>query len=1146
MKYIVRLIIAIVFIVCAFNHIIFAQNVISDKKMASVSETRKAADVQCRISFGQYDLYDTASYLDADKERSCDVYIYAKNNRWANKKNELLDSVYQYRRLLNLYSDSIKNVQKNISDTLIQESKLTEYRYYTYLYSILSNRPDEFISVYTSASKNHLPIFEYREGLPESYVLRYDIAKKYAEKNISASKEFEFYYFGIVQSFAAVKNSAERKFVNLTGLNDQITEKEVENFQFNKIILEGQSQIAINSAWDKLANNSIEELSSSAVNKGKTTAAVIADVPYFNQWDWTNVLPAESSCVVMSGASVLSYYVNKGFFSITPFASYKGPFNTATAGFSSAAGINYSTNYGGTWGSVNVHLGAETMLNQMGSDFGYDFVNGGTQVGCSVSTLKEKYIKYTNTRLKLNFTYTQDCSTGGHSYAEIKNEIDNNRPMTLTGVSYYSWITSPGSYSYVGGHAVAIVGYNDNQWSGNPAIGVYVNGVSGDRSVVYWSYSAIQNQNSEITLAVTSGGSSGTYISAPTIKSPLNNTSVDQGSVNFTWNSNGAAAYRVQISKNQNFSSYIKDITTTSSSLTYAVNDTGSYYWRIAAQNSIGSWCRFSDTASKFSVNSIKLSASVTALSFGSQALNSTSAAKSYTLKGSSLTKNITISAPTGFQVSANSGVTYSSSLTVVPVSGSVNQIVYVRFSPTAAQSYSGNVTNVINGVTLNVAVTGTGIAPAITASAVSLPSFGGVVVGGYSAVKSFTISGKNLNANIFVTAPTGFQASMSGSSGFASSVSLTPSNGTITAATIYVRFAPVKAQSYAANIVITSSGAAAQFVSVNGTGVTPVITASVSSISSFGSVVVGKYSAIKSYTVSGKYLSANLIVTAPAGFQASTSSSSGFSSSVSLTPNNGIINAATIYVRFAPTAAQSYSANITNTSTGATAQNVAVSGMGSTTGATPSITVSVTSLTTFGSVKQTQYSAAKSYTVSGGNLTSNLVITAPAGFQISKSSATGFSLSISLAPSGGTIAATTIYARFAPTAVLTYSGSITHVSSGAVTKTVSVSGTGKSLLAKELSEINNTAVIDKYLFQNYPNPFNPTTTFSFLLPQRASVDLSIFNQLGAKVAGLLNETLEPGEYRYLWNASGLASGIYFYKLRIDANSIVKKLILLK
>lgn len=86
----------------------------------------------------------------------------------------------------------------------------------------------------------------------------------------------------------------------------------------------------------------------------------------------------------------------------------------------------------------------------------------------------------------------------------------------------------------------------------------------------------------------------------------------------------------------------------------------------------------------------------------------------------------------------------------------------------------------------------------------------------------------------------------------------------------------------------------------------------------------------------------------------------------------------------------------------------------------------------------------------------------------------------------------------------------------------------------------------DFKLFQNYPNPFNPGTTISFALPERAQVVLSIYNQLGEKVAVLINGERESGYHNVEWNATNMTSGIYFYQLQTGKYRAAKKLLLIK
>ena len=92
----------------------------------------------------------------------------------------------------------------------------------------------------------------------------------------------------------------------------------------------------------------------------------------------------------------------------------------------------------------------------------------------------------------------------------------------------------------------------------------------------------------------------------------------------------------------------------------------------------------------------------------------------------------------------------------------------------------------------------------------------------------------------------------------------------------------------------------------------------------------------------------------------------------------------------------------------------------------------------------------------------------------------------------------------------------------------------------------NNTLPNSIDLFQNYPNPFNPSTTISFTLPEKSRVVLSVYNELGEKVAVLFNVEEEAGMHNIEWNASKFVSGVYIYELKTEKYRAVKKLSLMK
>jgi len=98
---------------------------------------------------------------------------------------------------------------------------------------------------------------------------------------------------------------------------------------------------------------------------------------------------------------------------------------------------------------------------------------------------------------------------------------------------------------------------------------------------------------------------------------------------------------------------------------------------------------------------------------------------------------------------------------------------------------------------------------------------------------------------------------------------------------------------------------------------------------------------------------------------------------------------------------------------------------------------------------------------------------------------------------------------------------------------TVSVDGKADNPITYELS-------------QNYPNPFNSGTTIEFSIPYSEYISLKIFNVLGQEVTTLVSNELSSGKYKYTWDASDFASGVYFYKLEAENYTKMNKMIMIK
>jgi hypothetical protein len=125
-------------------------------------------------------------------------------------------------------------------------------------------------------------------------------------------------------------------------------------------------------------------------------------------------------------------------------------------------------------------------------------------------------------------------------------------------------------------------------------------------------------------------------------------------------------------------------------------------------------------------------------------------------------------------------------------------------------------------------------------------------------------------------------------------------------------------------------------------------------------------------------------------------------------------------------------------------------------------------------------------------------------------------------------------------------------VNTFAVSGTNLFAGTADGVWRRPLSEM--TGVDEQHsevptqfaLQQNYPNPFNPTTTISYQLPVSSYVTLKVYDLLGREVATLVNEKKKAGNYSLQWDASGLSSGIYFYRLEANEKREIKKMVLMK
>lgn len=427
---------------------------------------------------------------------------------------------------------------------------------------------------------------------------------------------------------------------------------------------------------------------------------------------------------------------------------------------------------------------------------------------------------------------------------------------------------------------------------------------------------------------------------------------------------------------------------------------------------------------------------------------------QSFTVSGSDLSANMTVTAPTNFEISTGTGASFvaTSPITLTAVGGAVaTTTIYVRMKAGIALGSvaSANVVSASTGATSkSVACSGTvAAAPVITTSVSSLTGFTFVFCSGPSAQQSFTVSGTNLVANVTVTAPTDYEISTTSGSGFVStSISLTPTAGTLAATTIYVRLKNTTGVgSFVENVVASSTNATSTNVSCTGTVTNaPTLITSTSYLGGFIYTSSAGPSGQQSFVVKGSSLTANVTVTPPTNFEISTTSGSGFvTTALTLTPTGGVVNS-TIYARMVTgLAAGTYGpVNVTLASTGAVVKTVAFAGSVVN---TATIITTKSTVTGFGYLYSTgSPSAEQTFTVSGASLSANIIVTPPTNYEISTTSGSGFvSTALTLTQTSGRVNPTPIYVRLkSGLAAGNYTGvNITVASTGVTTKNVSCVG---------------------------------------------------------------------------------------------------------
>ncbi|MEP7254746.1 MAG: lamin tail domain-containing protein [Ferruginibacter sp.] len=313
---------------------------------------------------------------------------------------------------------------------------------------------------------------------------------------------------------------------------------------------------------------------------------------------------------------------------------------------------------------------------------------------------------------------------------------------------------------------------------------------------------------------------------------------------------------------------------------------------------------------------------SATALTaFGNVCINIVAGPNSFTITGSNLTNaNVTVGALAGFTYSTTVAGTYTASLNLTQPGGAYSQQIFVRFTPTAVQSYNGNIAVGGGGApSVNVAAAGSGIntVPSVTTGAATVITTnsatlaGSITANGCSAITAYGVEYSIVNGFPNGTGTAVASTNLAGGNFSSNVAGLTPG------LTYYYH-------AYATNGGGTGYGTQNSFTTI---ALTPVIT--VTALTSFGNVCTNTTAGPNSFTINGTNLTAANISVGPlAGFTLSTTSGGTYTATLTLTQPGGNYTQQ-IFVKFSPVAIQSYNGTIPVTGAGAPATSVAAVGAG-------------------------------------------------------------------------------------------------------------------------------------------------------------------------------------------------------------------------
>ncbi len=575
--------------------------------IVSQRQARRIADLRCQQAFGNKTLFDIETYYDEQDVPSVYVFIYQEPGYLGETKPALLDRLADAGEAFEAAKGLIVSGGRDGDYWKVVEGRKRGHEALRLLH-----QRDAFYSLYVSASRTHMPIIEWRRGLPESYTVRRPVERALRSAGARPGAAIRFHYFGPLDIVASAEEvlpatedgrapagMPERIYLDLAAGLIPIERGSLERRRFRlspaeiaarstdrglgAVWMASDRAQKIAKAWARADSPSVDTPEAQGDPlPDPSTRVVLANVPDFNQWEFENIFPAKDSCVVMAFADVLAYYDEAGngdYWNLVDYSRFTGSGTHPNGGFGTDAGTR----------------AIDTFLQSLATAVDYDFANGGTLLFRSGAKLQE-FTNASSFANNLHFSVDEDGAFGGAWYSTIREHLDAGRPVVIR-TTAFCWSSSDGPYpcspEASGGHAVAVVGYDAANY--DEGICVYTNGSGGSYGEVWWDYADLPEKWSwEITAG--SAGDPGSLLPPPDLTTPANGDFVNGTGPRLDWSEvSEANRYRLQVATQPDFSGIVVDTEVTESEYTIpaSLHPGWSYYWRVVPRNDRDNWCEF-------------------------------------------------------------------------------------------------------------------------------------------------------------------------------------------------------------------------------------------------------------------------------------------------------------------------------------------------------------------------------------------------------------------------------------------------------------------------------------------------------------------------------------------------------------------------